>query len=162
MIHNNNQGKDKYKARIDKGKKCQMNLKGALKLSTLIDKALYICGIAILGKYIWEYKKEKQRQQYDKHKINLRNAAKIHQKCLQTYHDLIVNKKKQDRWLYTGQDCTNYLIVRKRKDDPVLPRVKSSDVKQKIIELDRKIGHKGVMSIRQLFIDRDEPARLVY
>ena len=54
-----------------------------------------------------------------------------------------------------------YLIVRKRKDDPVLPRGKSSDVKPKMIELNRKIGHKSVMSIREFFIDRDETAHLV-
>ena len=49
----------------------------------------------------------------------------------------------------------------KRKDDPVIPRGKSSDVKPKIIELERKIGHKSVMYIRELFIDRYEPAHLV-
>ena len=49
----------------------------------------------------------------------------------------------------------------KRKDEPVLPRDKSSDVKPKMIELDRKIGHNSVMSIRKLFIDRDDPAHLV-
>ena len=64
--------------------------------------------------------------------------------------------------MYTAHDWANYLIVRKRKDDPVLPRGKSSDVKPKIIELDRKIGHKSVMSIRELSIDRDEPAHLLY
>ena len=53
------------------------------------------------------------------------------------------------------------MIVRKRKDDPVLPRGKSSDVKLKMIELDRNIGHNSVMSIREFFIDRDEPAHLV-
>ena len=51
--------------------------------------------------------------------------------------------------------------MRKRKDDPVLPRGESIDVKPKMIELDRKIGHKSVMSIRELFIDRYEPAHLV-
>ena len=30
-----------------------------------------------------------------------------------------------------------------------------------MIELDRNIGHNSVMSIREFFIDRDEPARLV-
>ena len=30
-----------------------------------------------------------------------------------------------------------------------------------MIELDRKIVHKNVMSIRESFIDRDEPAHLV-
>ena len=92
----------------------------------------------------------------------MKNAAKSHQKCLQNYHDLITNKKKQDRSLYTVQDWKNYLIVGKRKDDPVLPRGKSSDVKPKMIELDRNIGHKIVMSIRELFIGRDEPVHLVY
>ena len=53
------------------------------------------------------------------------------------------------------------MIARKRKDDPVIPRGKSSDVKTKMIELDRKIGHKSVMSICELFIDRDDPAHLV-
>ena len=52
--------------------------------------------------------------------------------------------------------------MRKRNNDPTLPRVNSSDVKPKMIELDRKIGHKSVMSIRKFFIDRDEPAHLVY
>ena len=63
--------------------------------------------------------------------------------------------------MYTAQDWANYLIVRKRKDDPFLPRGKSSDVKPKMIELDRNIGHNSVMSIREFFIDRDEPAHLV-
>ena len=30
-----------------------------------------------------------------------------------------------------------------------------------MIELDRKIGHKSVMSIRKFFIDRDAPSLLV-
>ena len=98
-----------------------MNLKDALKGSTLAAGALYRCGIAVLGKDIWEYEKEKQRQQDDKHLILLRNAAKNYQKRLQNYHDSIANKKKQDRSLYTAQDWTNHLIARKRKDDPVLP-----------------------------------------
>ena len=51
--------------------------------------------------------------------------------------------------------------MKKRKDEPALPRGKSSDVKPKIIELERKIGHKNLMSIREFFIDRDEPAHLV-
>ena len=63
--------------------------------------------------------------------------------------------------MYTVQDWTNYLIVRKRKDEPVLPRCNSSDVKPKIIELDRKIGHVSVMPIHEFYIDRDEPAHLV-
>ena len=50
----------------------------------------------------------------------------------------------------------------KRKDEPVLPRDKSSDVKPKMIELDRKIGHNSVMSIHEFFIDRDEPSHSVY
>ena len=53
------------------------------------------------------------------------------------------------------------MIARKIKYHPVLPRGKSSDVKPKMIELDRKIGHNSVMSIRELFIDRDDPAHLV-
>ena len=55
--------------------------------------------------------------------------------------------------------------MRKRKDEPVLPRGKSSDVKPKIkpkmIELDRNIGHNSAISIHDFFIDRDEPAHLV-
>ena len=51
--------------------------------------------------------------------------------------------------------------MRKKKDKPALPRGKSSDVKSKIIELDRKIGHKSVMSIHKFFIDRDETAHLL-
>ena len=93
-----------------------MYLKEALKGSTLTAGALYRCSIAVLSKEIWEYKKEKQRQQYDKHIIVLRNTAKSHQKRLQTYHELIANKKKQDRSLYTAHDWKNYLIVRKIKD----------------------------------------------
>ena len=57
MIQNNDQVKDKYKVRIDKGKKFQNNLKGALKGSTLKSEALYIFGVTVLGKDIWEYKK---------------------------------------------------------------------------------------------------------
>ena len=91
----------------------------------------------------------------------MRSAATIHQKRLQNYHELITNKKKQDRPLYTAQDWKNYSIARKIKDEPIIPRGKSSDIKQKIIELYRKIGHKSVMSICELFIDRDEPAHLV-
>ena len=52
--------------------------------------------------------------------------------------------------------------MRKKKYYPVLPRGNSSDVKPKMIELDRKIGHNSVMSIREFFIDRDDPAHLVY
>ena len=55
----------------------------------------------------------------------------------------------------------NDLIARKRKDNPVLPKGKSSDVKPKMIQLDRTIGHKSVMSICEFSIDRDEPAHLV-
>ena len=133
MIQNNNKVKDKYKARIDKGKKCQMNLKDALKGITLTYGALYRCGIAVLGKDIWEYKKKKQKQQDDKHLIVLRNAAKNHQKRLQTYHDLIANKKKQDRSMYTAHDWKNYLFARMRKDDPDLPIGKSSEVKPQLL-----------------------------
>ena len=121
MILNNNQVKDKYKARIDRGEKCQMGFNRALKGITFTSRALYRCGIDVLVKYIWGYKKEKQRQQYDKNPIVLRRAAKTHQKRLQTYHDIITNKKKQDRSLYTAQDWKNYFIVRKRKDD-LLPQ----------------------------------------
>ena len=91
----------------------------------------------------------------------MKNSVKSHHKHLQTYHDLITNKKKQDRSMYTAQDWANYLIVRKRKYDPVLPRGKSSDVKPKMIELDRNIGNKRVMSVRKLFIDRDDPDHLL-
>ena len=153
--------KGQYKARIDIGKKLQMNLKDALKGSTLTASYLYRFGIALIVEDMWEYKKEKQRQQDSKHLKTLRNAAKIHQKCFQTYHDLIANKKKQDMSVYTAQDRTHNLIVIKRKDDPVLPRGKSIDVKPKIIELDRKIGHESVISICEFFIDRDDLAHLV-
>ena len=57
MIQNNNQVKDKYKARIDKGEKWQMNLKGALKGSTVKTGALYRCGIVVLRNDIWEHRK---------------------------------------------------------------------------------------------------------
>ena len=63
--------------------------------------------------------------------------------------------------MYTAQGCTDYLVVRKRKDDPILPRGKSRDVKLKMIELDRKIGCNSVMSVRELFIDIYEPSHLV-
>ena len=99
MIWNNDQVKHKYKARIDKGEKFQNNLKDALKGSTLTDWALYICDVAILGKEMWEYKGDNQRHQDDKHPAFLRNAAKSYKKRLQTYYDLITNKKKQDRSL---------------------------------------------------------------
>ena len=52
------------------------------------------------------------------------------------------------------------MIVRIIKDEHALPRGKSSGVKPKIIVLDRKIGHKNVMSICEFFVDRDEPAHL--
>ena len=57
MIRNNNQVKGKYKARIDKEEKYQMNLKEALKGGTLIAGAINRCGIAVLSKDIWEYNK---------------------------------------------------------------------------------------------------------
>ena len=155
MIRNNNQTKDKNKAVIDKGGKFQMNFNEDL--SNLTARALYRCSICALRKYTWEYNKEKQRKQDDKHLIVLRNAAKSHQKRLQTYHDLIIKKKKQGRSMYTAHDWENYLIVMKRKDDHVIPVGKSSDVKPKIVELDRKIGHSGVMSICELLIYRYEP-----
>ena len=53
MTRNNNQVKDKNKARIDKGKKFQMILKNTLKGSTLTAGALYRCDTAVLGTYIW-------------------------------------------------------------------------------------------------------------
>ena len=56
--------------------------------------------------------------------------------------------------MYTAHDRANYWIARKRNDDPFLPRHKSSDIKPKMIELGRNIGHNGVMSIREFFIDR--------
>ena len=99
-----------------------MNLNVSLKGSTLASEALYRCGITVLGKDILEYKKEKQRQQYNKLLIVLRNAGKSHQKRLQTYHKLITNKNKQYRSIYTAKDWENYFILRKRKGEPVLPR----------------------------------------
>ena len=62
--------------------------------------------------------------------------------------------------MYTAQDWENYFIVRNRKNDPVLPRGKSSDVKPKMIELYRNINHNSVMSIHEFFIDIDKPAHL--
>ena len=63
--------------------------------------------------------------------------------------------------MYTAQDLKNYVIARKIKDDPVLPRGNSSGFKPKMIELDRNVGHNRVMSIYELFIDRDDTAHLV-
>ena len=63
MIQNKDRVKDKYKARIDKGKKYQKILKDILKGSTCTNGALYRCGIIIIYKGIWEHKKEKYRQQ---------------------------------------------------------------------------------------------------
>ena len=57
MIQKNDQVKDKYKSRIDKGEKYQMNLKEALKGITLTSGALYRFGIIVLGKDMWEYNK---------------------------------------------------------------------------------------------------------
>ena len=57
MIKKNDQVKDKFMARIDKGKKFQKNLKDTLKGSTLTAGTLYRCGAAVLGKGIWEYNK---------------------------------------------------------------------------------------------------------
>ena len=91
----------------------------------------------------------------------MRNAAKNNHKRLQTYHDLIANKKRQDRSMYTAQDWSNYLIVRNRKYETVLPRGKSSYVKPKMIELARNIGQNSVISIREFFVNRDELAHLV-
>ena len=42
------------------------------------------------------------------------------------------------------------MIVSKRRDEPDLPRGNSSDAKPKMIELDRKIGQKSVISQAQL------------
>ena len=53
MIRNNDQVKDKYKARINKGKKFQKSLKDAMKEITLTAAAMYICGVTVLGKEIW-------------------------------------------------------------------------------------------------------------
>ena len=53
------------------------------------------------------------------------------------------------------------MIVIKIKGEPSLPRGKSSDVKPKMIELGRNIGHKSFMSIHTFFMDKDEPAHLV-
>ena len=53
------------------------------------------------------------------------------------------------------------MILKRRKDEPDLPRGKSSGVKQKITELDRNIGHKSVLYICELFMDRYEPVNLV-
>ena len=125
-------------------------------------KKRYRCVITVFDKHIWEYKKEKQIEQDNKNLIVLRNAAKNHKKRLQNHHELIAKKKKQDRSMYTAQDLINSLIARKRKDVPVLPRGRSSDIKPKMIELDRNIGHNSFMSIHELFIDRDEPDHLVY
>ena len=77
MIRNNNQVKGKYKARIYKGEKYQINFKEALKGGILTAGAIYRCSIAILGKDIWEYNKYKQKQQDDKQLIVLRKTAKI-------------------------------------------------------------------------------------
>ena len=105
--------------------------------------------------------KYKQTQQDDKYPTVLRNPAKSHQKCLQTYHDLIANKKIPGWSLYTAQDWKNHLIVTRKNYDPALPRGNSSDVKPNIIEVDTKIGHKYVMAISRFFMDRDDPDHLV-
>ena len=44
--------------------------------------------------------------------------------------------------------------MRNIKYERALLRGKSSDVKPKMIEFDRKIGHKSVMSIRKFFMHR--------
>ena len=51
--------------------------------------------------------------------------------------------------------------MRNRKYERDLIRGKSSDVKRKMIEFDRNIGHKSVMSIRKFFMDRDNPSHQV-
>ena len=63
--------------------------------------------------------------------------------------------------MYNAQYWTNYFIVRRINYDPDLTRGKSSDVKTKLVELDRKVGHKNVISIRKLSMDRGEMAHLV-
>ena len=63
--------------------------------------------------------------------------------------------------MYTAQDWKNCFIVIWIKDNPNLPRVKSIDIKPKITDFDRKIGHKSVMSIREFLVDRYEPVHLV-
>ena len=55
----------------------------------------------------------------------------------------------------------NDLIVRKIKDKHDLTQGNPSDVKLKMIEFDRKIGHKSIMSISKSFIDRDKQSHLV-
>ena len=50
MIRNIDQVKDKYKARINEGEKCQNILKGALKGRTLTEWALHIYSVSVLGK----------------------------------------------------------------------------------------------------------------
>ena len=57
MIQNKVQMEDNYKAIIDNGKKCQNDLKDALKGITLKSEALYILGVTVLCKEIWEYSK---------------------------------------------------------------------------------------------------------
>ena len=54
------------------------------------------------------------------------------------------------------------MVLRRRKDDPDLPRCNSSDVKLKMIELYRNIGHKSFTSIRKFFMDIDDQDHLVY
>ena len=54
MIRNNDQVKDKYKARINKVEKFQKNLKDTLKGSTLTAGALYRYGVFVIVKDIWE------------------------------------------------------------------------------------------------------------
>ena len=54
------------------------------------------------------------------------------------------------------------MILRKIKYDPDISRGNSSCVKPKNIELNRNIGHKSVMSICELSIDRDDPDHILY
>ena len=51
--------------------------------------------------------------------------------------------------------------MRSIKNEPALQRGKSIYVKPKMIELDRNIGHKSVMSIHEFFMDREDLDHLV-
>ena len=53
------------------------------------------------------------------------------------------------------------MIVRRGKYEPAIPRGKSSSVKHKIIELDRKFGSQKCHVYSQSFVDRGELAHLV-
>ena len=51
--------------------------------------------------------------------------------------------------------------MRRVNYDPALPRGNSSYFNPTIIELDRNIGHKSVMSICEFFVGSDKPSHLV-